>query len=196
MRRLIVGEFLTLDGVMQAPGGADEDTEGGFDHGGWQMAYFDEIFGQTVMEGLAAADALLLGRKTYEIFAAFWPNQPEGDPIAPTMNAFDKFVVSSTLESAEWVNSTVIRNDVVGEIKKLKERPGKDIRVIGSGELTQTLIEQDLVDEYSLMIHPIVLGKGKRFFREGTPPTRLKLVDSTTTSAGVLILTYVPAERS
>lgn len=109
VRKLIVGEFLTLDGVMQAPGGTDKDTEGGFDHGGWQMAYFDETFGQKVMEGLAAADILLLGRKTYDIFAAYWPNQPDDNPLAPTMNAFDKYVVSNTLETAEWVNSTVIR---------------------------------------------------------------------------------------
>ena len=192
MRKLILGEFLTLDGVMQAPGQSDEDTEGDFTHGGWQMSYFDEIFGQTIMEAFAATDALLLGRKTYEIFAAHWPNQPEDDPIAPTMNAFDKYVVSNTLEQATWVNSTIIRGDVPGEIERLKEQQGKNIQVIGSGELAQTLIEHDLIDEYSLMIHPLILGTGKRLFREGTPSRRLRLVDSKPTSTGVLILTYVP----
>jgi dihydrofolate reductase len=192
MRKLVVSTFLTLDGVMQAPGGSDEDTEGGFEHGGWQLVYFDEIFGKTIMDGFAATDALLLGRKTYDIFAAFWPNQPDDDPIAPTMNAFDKYVVTRTLDEAEWVNSKVIKGDVVAEIKKLKEQAGKDIRVIGSGDLAQTLMANDLVDEYQLVIHPLVFGTGKRLFRDGTKPTKLRLVDRTTTTKGVAILTYVP----
>ncbi|MEA2434084.1 MAG: hypothetical protein QOG54_1541 [Actinomycetota bacterium] len=192
MRKLIVSTFLSLDGVMQAPGLPDEDTSGGFDQGGWQIDYFDEVFGETLMQGFAATDALLLGRKTYDIFAAFWPVQPDDDPIAPTMNGFDKFVVTRTLDEAEWVNSEVIKGDVVAEIKKLKERPGKDIRVIGSGDLSQTLIENDLVDEYQLVVHPLVLGSGKRLFRDGTASTKLRLVDSKPTTKGVLILTYVP----
>ena len=192
MRKLIVSTFLTLDGVMQAPGKTDEDTEGGFTEGGWQLAYFDDVFGQTVMQQFGSTDAFLLGRKTYEIFAAYWPHQPDDDPIAPTMNAFDKFVVTRTLDEAEWVNSHIVKGDVPTEIKKIKESTGKDIRVIGSGQLVQTLMENDLVDQYDVMIHPLVIGNGKRLFREGTPATKLRLVDNNVSTTGVLILSYVP----
>jgi dihydrofolate reductase len=192
MRKLIVSEFLTLDGVMQAPGLPDEDPEGGFSRGGWQTSYFDEVFGKTLMEGFASTDALLLGRKTYEIFARHWPNQPDSDPIAPTMNGFDKFVVSTTLDSVDWVNSQLIKDDVVAEVRKIKEQPGKDIRVIGSGQLVQTLIENDLVDQFDLMIHPLALGEGKRLFRGSTASTKLKLVNNNVSTTGVIILTYVP----
>ena len=196
MRRLIVSEFVTVDGVMQAPGGVDEDTEGGFQHGGWQMAYFDDMFGRHVMGGFAETDALLLGRTTYDIFAAYWPHQPEDDPVAPTMNGLKKYVVSDTLEAAEWANSTVIRGDVPGRIRRLKAEEGKDIRVIGSGTLVQTLANEDLVDQYDLMIHPIILGRGKHLFKEGVRTMELRLVDSQVTSTGVLLLTYVPANRA
>ena len=196
MRRLFVSEFLTLDGVMQAPGDANEDRSGGFDQGGWQLAYFDEIFGSTIMEGLAATGGFLLGRRTYEIFAAHWPNQPAEDPLAGTFNELPKYVVSTTMsEPLAWQNSTLIQGDAATEIAKLKDQPGKDIQVIGSGELVQTLIRHDLVDEYRLMIHPILLGSGKRFFREGSSPTRLRLVDSKASSTGVLILTYARADE-
>jgi dihydrofolate reductase len=195
MRRLFVSEFLTLDGVMQAPGDANEDRNGGFDQGGWQLAYFDEIFGSTIMEGLAATGGLLLGRRTYEIFAAHWPNQPAEDPLAGTFNELPKYVVSTTMsEPLAWQNSTLIQGDAATEIAKLKDQSGKDIQVIGSGELVQTLIRHDLVDEYRLMIHPILLGSGKRLFREGSSPTRLRLVDSKASSTGVLILTYARAD--
>jgi dihydrofolate reductase len=197
MRKIIVSEFLTLDGVMQAPGDPNEDRSGGFDEGGWQLNYFDDVFGQTVMGGLSEAGGFLLGRKTYEIFAAWWPNQPADDPLAPTMNAMQKYVVSTSLsEPLAWENSTLINGDVPGRIAKLKEEDGKDIRVIGSGELVQTLIQHGLIDEYSLMIHPLILGKGKRLFRDGTAPARLRLADSKTTTKGVLILTYEPAGES
>jgi dihydrofolate reductase len=196
MRRLFVSEFLTLDGVMQAPGDANEDRSGGFDQGGWQLAYFDEIFGSTIMEGLAATGGLLLGRRTYEIFAAHWPNQPAEDPLAGTFNELPKYVVSTTMsEPLAWQNSTLIEGDAATEIAKLKDQSGKDIQVIGSGELVQTLIRHDLVDEYRLMIHPILLGSGKRLFREGISPTRLRLVDSKTSSTGVLILRYRRADE-
>jgi dihydrofolate reductase len=196
MRRLFVSEFLTLDGVMQAPGDANEDRSGGFDQGGWQLAYFDEIFGSTIMEGLAATGGLLLGRRTYEIFAAHWPNQPAEDPLAGTFNELPKYVVSTTMsEPLAWQNSTLIQGDAATEIAKLKDQSGKDIQVIGSGELVQTLIRHDLVDEYRLMIHPILLGSGKRLFREGISPTRLRLVDSKTSSTGVLILRYRRADE-
>ncbi|MDP9273545.1 MAG: dihydrofolate reductase family protein [Chloroflexota bacterium] len=196
MRKLFVSEFLTLDGVMQAPGDANEDRSGGFDQGGWQLAYFDEVFGSTIMEGLAATGGFLLGRRTYEIFAAHWPNQLAEDPLAGSFNELPKYVVSTTLsEPLAWQNSTLIQGDVATEIANLKDRSGKDIQVIGSGELVQTLIRHDLIDEYRLMIHPILLGSGKRLFREGSSPTRLRLVDSKTSGTGVLILTYARADE-
>jgi dihydrofolate reductase len=194
MSRVVVSTFLSLDGVMQAPGGSDEDRSGGFEHGGWQMPYFDEVGGQAVGQGFATTDGLLLGRKTYEIFAAYWPNQPADDPFAAAMNGMQKYVASRTLqEPLQWSNSTLLKGNVVEEVNKLKEQPGKDLQVIGSGEFAQTLIDNDLVDEYRLMVHPIVLGTGKRLFRDGSKKTALRLVDSTTTTTGVLILTYQPA---
>jgi dihydrofolate reductase len=197
MRRIVVSEFLTLDGVMQAPGDPNEDRSDGFEHGGWQLAYFDDIFATTMMDAFAATGGLLLGRTTYEIFAAHWPRQPADDPLAGTMNALQKYVVSSTLsEPLAWQNSTLIKTDVAGEVLKLKDGSGKEIQVIGSGELVQTLIQHDLVDAYRLMVHPLVLGTGKRLFREGTTLTRLRLVDTKPTSTGVLILTYEPEKSS
>jgi dihydrofolate reductase len=194
MSRVVVSTFLSLDGVMQAPGGSDEDRSGGFEHGGWQMPYFDEVGGQAVGQGFATTDGLLLGRKTYEIFAAYWPNQPADDPFAAAMNGMQKYVASRTLqEPLQWSNSTLLKGNVVEEVNKLREQPGKDLQVIGSGEFAQTLIDNDLVDEYRLMVHPIVLGTGKRLFRDGSKKTALRLVDSTTTTTGVLILTYQPA---
>jgi dihydrofolate reductase len=198
--RLVVTEFLTLDGVMQAPGAEDEDRSGGFEHGGWQMPYPDEVFGKAVSEGFAVTDGLLLGRRTYEIFAGYWPTAPEdeylnGESLAATMNKLPKHVVSTTLtEPLEWQNSKLITGDIPREIAKLKQEPGRSLQVIGSGELVQTLIEHDLVDEYRLMIHPIVLGSGKRLFREGIPKTQLTLVDSRTSEKGTLILSYRPGE--
>ena len=196
MPRIVVSEFLTLDGVMQAPGDPNEDRSGGFDHGGWQLAYFDDIFGSTMMEAFAATGGMLLGRVTYENFAAHWPKQPVDDPLAGTMNGLQKYVVSTTLaEPLAWQNSTLIKTDVAGRVAQLKEGSGKEIQVIGSGELVQTLIQHDLVDAYRLMVHPLVLGSGKRLFRDGTSMTRLRLVDTKPTSTGVLIITYEP-ERS
>jgi dihydrofolate reductase len=193
MARIIVSEFLTLDGVMQAPGGSDEDRSGGFDHGGWQQAYFDDIFGKIVSDGFAATGGLLLGRLTYDIFAGYWPKQPADDPFAGTMNGLQKYVVSTTLaEPLAWQNSRLIKSDVPGEVAKLRAAPGKEIQVIGSGGLVQTLIQHDLVDSYRLMVHPLVLGTGKRLFRDGTALTKLRLVDSKPTTSGVLILTYEP----
>jgi dihydrofolate reductase len=197
MRKVIVSTFLTLDGVMQAPGGPDEDRSGGFEHGGWQMPYFDDVAGSAISEGMAASGAFLLGRKTYEIFAAYWPSAPDDDPIAAVMNSIQKYVVSTTLEEPlEWNNSTLIKGDIAAEVTKLKQQPGKDLQVIGSGDLAQTLMQHDLVDEYQLMVNPIVLGSGKRLFREGSATSPLRLVDSKTTSTGVLILTYQPAGKA
>ena len=193
MRGIVVSEFLTLDGVMQAPGDPNEDRSGGFDHGGWQLAYFDDIFGGVMMDAFAATGGMLLGRLTYENFAAHWPKQPADDPLAATMNGLEKYVVSRTLtEPLAWQNSTLIKDDVAGEVARLKQGSGKEIQVIGSGELVQDLIRHDLVDAYRLMIHPLVLGTGKRLFRDDTAPTRLRLVDSKPTTTGVLLLTYEP----
>jgi dihydrofolate reductase len=191
MPKIVVSEFLTLDGVMQAPGDPNEDRSGGFDPGGWQPAYFDEAFGNFVMEGFAATGGLLLGGLTYENFARHMPNQPADDPVAGPMNEWRKYVVSTSLaEPLDWQNSTLIQGDVPSEVAKLKEGAGKDIQVMGSGALVQTLIRHDLIDGYRLMIHPLVLGTGKRLFREETPLTRFRLLDSEASGKGVLLLTY------
>ena len=196
MRKLIVSEFVTLDGVIQSPGYPDEDPSGGFEAGGWQQPYFDEVFGRTIVEGLTTSGGLLLGRRTYEIFAGFWPTAPADDPIAPIMNGLPKYVASTTLkEPLPWENSHLLQGDVPKAVAELKGQDGKDLRVIGSGELVQTLMQHHLVDEYALMIHPLVVGGGKRLFRDGNPKTSLRLVESTPTSTGVLIVSYVPADR-
>ena len=190
--RIVVSEFLTLDGVMQAPGGKEEDTSGGFEHGGWQNDndFFDDVAGQVLMESFERADGMLLGRRTYEIFAGYWPTSDE-EPIAGTMNGLKKYVASRTLqEPLEWQNSELLQGDTVAALRELKEQHGKDLLVIGSGEFAQTLIDNDLVDEYRLMIHPIVVGGGKRLFRDGNPLAKLTLVDSKVSSTGVALLTY------
>jgi dihydrofolate reductase len=190
---LRVIEFLSLDGVMQAPGAPDEDTEGGFQHGGWQRPYFDEVLGATAAEGMAETDAYLFGRKTYEKMAAYWPTAPEDDPYGRHMNSTPKYVASRTLRDVEWQNSTLIKGDVAEEVARLKEQPRKNIAVLGSGDLVQTLLEHDLVDEFFLAVYPIVLGSGKRLFREAGQVRKLSLVDSKPTSTGGVILTYRPA---
>lgn len=192
IRKIIVSEFLTLDGVMQAPGGPDEDRSGGFEHGGWQQPYYDDIFAKMIIEGIAGSGGFLLGRRTYEIFAAYWPTAPEeAQAFADPLNNLPKFVVSKSLrEPLAWKNSTLIAGDVVNEIADLKRQSGNDIRVIGSGELVQMLMKHDFVDEYHLMIHPLVLGSGKLLFRDGGSKQTLKLMDFMTTSKGVIILKY------
>jgi dihydrofolate reductase len=162
MRKLVVNEFISLDGVLQATGSLDEDTEGGFPHGGWQTPYLDDVFAKVAAEGIAEAGAYLFGRKTYENMAAFWPSQPDDDMFAKTLNGLPKYVASTTLsEPLEWKNSTLLQGDVAKAVAQLKEQDGKNIVVLGSGELVHTLMENDLVDEFGLMIHPIVLGSGK-----------------------------------
>jgi dihydrofolate reductase len=191
MRRLVVSEFLSLDGVMQGPGSPDEDRDGGFEHGGWQMPYFDEDQMRVVSEGIAATGAYLLGRRTYEIFASYWPHQPAGDPFADTLNGVPKFVASRTLaEPLAWQGSTVLRGDIPSEVARLRAEDGKDISVLGSGELVQTLLRHDLVDRLWLMVCPIVLGSGKRLFRADVGAARLRLIDATPTSKGAVMLTY------
>ena len=195
MRRLIVSEFLTVDGVMQAPGHSDEDRREGFEQGGWQMGFLDEAGGKAIFEGIELSGGLLLGRRTYEIFAAYWPTASADEVFAPTMNRLPKFVVSRTLkEPLEWENSTLLEGDLVEEITALKEGSGGNLLVIGSGDLVQSLMRQNLVDEYQLMVHPVVLGTGARLFREGSPTTPLRLTGTTTTGTGVVFLTYEPSE--
>jgi dihydrofolate reductase len=196
MRKVIVNEFLSLDGVMQAPGDPDEDRSGGFEHGGWQIPYVDDDFAKVAFEGMAETDGYLFGRRTYQIMAAYWPTQPDEVPFAASLNGLPKYVASTTLsEPLEWKNSTLLQGDVAKAVAELKEQPGKNLVVLGSGDLVHTLMENDLVDEYGVMINPIVLGSGKRLFREGSAKRPLRLVRSMSTSSGVLIATYEP-ERS
>ena len=189
MRRLVVSTFLTLDGVMQAPGGPEEDPTGGFAHGGWSVNYWDDLVGQAMGEAMTPPFDLLLGRRTYEIFAAHWPHATD-QPGADVLNSARKYVASTTLAAVEWQNSTLLEGDVGEAVARLKEEDGPEIQVHGSGNLIQTLLEHDLVDEYRLMIFPVVLGTGKRLFADGAVPCALKLVDAKTSTTGVLIATY------
>lgn len=191
--RLTVHMFLTLDGVLQSPGAPDEDPDGPYEHGGWSAPYDDDDFGAAMVGWFEHADAFLLGRKTYQIFSSFWPTMtdPE-DPIASRLNALPKFVASTTLDSVDWHGSTLLGGDLVSEVTKLKEQPGEELQVHGSGDLVHTLIEHDLVDEYRLLSFPVHLGSGKRLFREGARAGALTLVSSSTTSTGVVIATYRP----
>jgi dihydrofolate reductase len=193
MRKLIVNEFMSLDGVAQAPGGAEEDTSGGFAHGGWHMRYMeDELAQQWVLESIVAAGGFLLGRRTYEIFAAYWPNAPEEEQvIAEPLNTKPKYAVSTTLtEPLDWQNSALVEGDVAAAVAALKQEDGGDLHVIGSTELVQTLIEHDLVDEFRLMIDPVALGGGKRIFRDDGSLRPLRLVDGQVTSTGAILATY------
>ena len=189
MRKIIVHEFITLDGVIQAPGGADEDTEGGFTHGGWTRPYWHDDIGLHFFQAMSQADALLLGRKTWQIHGgAFEPMT--GDPFADTMNNIRKYVVSTTLKSAAaWRNSILIRDNVVEAIRQLKQQPGKNILVDGSSVLAPVLAQHDLVDEYSLHIYPLVLGGGKRLFPEGKR-LNLTLVEAVPLPTGVVFVRY------
>ncbi len=199
MRKLIVQEFLTLDGVMQAPGEKNEDTEGGFKNGGWQIPYTDEVFGKIIVKAFTDADALLLGRKTYDLFAAYWPTAKVDLEIAKPINKMAKYVASRTLDNLTWQNSHLLKGDIIEEIKKVKDQAGppaqagKNILVIGSGDFAQTFMQGNLIDEYQLFIHPLVLGNGKKLFREGGPKQNLTLLHSEITTKGVVILNYVPS---
>src|SRR5215470_2645736 len=194
MPKIVVNAFLTLDGVMQAGGAPDEDTEGGFVHGGWQAPYDDDVMGRLVTEGFDDADGFLLGRKTYDIFANFWPKVTDPtNVIATALNARPKYVVSRSLERVTWNNSSLIKGDVVAELRKLRQQPGRTLQTWGSADALQTLLQNDLVDEYRLYIHPLLLGSGKRLFRTGTVPVALRQVQSVTAKNGV---TYHRLERS
>jgi dihydrofolate reductase len=187
MRKIIVVTFVTLDGIMQAPGGPQEDTEGGFKYGGWIVPHFDERLGAVMHEQMARTRALLLGRKTYEIFASYWPTH-ESD--WPGINSAEKHVVSETLTESLWDNTFFIQENVVEGIRSLKQQEGPDLQVYGSSRLLQTLFRQDLVDELWLKIFPITLGAGKRLFSEGTIPAAFRLIHSEITPKGVIVASY------
>lgn len=193
--RIVISDFMSLDGVVQAPGGPDEDTDGGFEHGGWSMRFFDaDTMGPVLNEVMGSTDALLFGRRTWQTMAAAWPGRA-GDPFSDRMNELPKYVASRTLspDDLDWNNSTLLPpDDVVGAVQELRERDGGDIQVMGSASLARTLIAHDLVDEYRLMIEPILLGGGKRLFPGDGEARPLELVEVTTTPTGVLICTYRP----
>ncbi len=194
MPKIVVNAFLTLDGVMQAPGGPAEDRDGGFTHGGWQFPYADDVMGRLVTEGIADADGFLLGRKTYDIFSGYWPKVTDpGNPIASALNSRPKYVASRSLDRVTWNNSSLIKGDVVAELRKLRQQPGRTVHTWGSTVLLQTLLKHDLIDEYRLFIFPVVLGSGKRLFGSGTVPVALKQLESVTSSKGA---TYHRFERA
>ena len=186
MRKIIVCTFLSLDGVMQAPGGRDEDAESGFEHGGWQKPVSDDEVGAAIAGWYETSDAMLLGRKTYDIFAAYWPTADPANPFAERMNRMRKYVASRTLTSLEWENSTLLE----GAVGRLQFAHG-----VGSGDLAQTLMRHDLVDEYRLTIHPVIIGTGKRLFADGAVPTALEPVSVSTTKSGTVVGVYRPAGR-
>ncbi|MBI2333732.1 MAG: dihydrofolate reductase [Chloroflexi bacterium] len=192
MRKLIVAQFISLDGVIQSPGAPDEDTDGGFAHGGWTHPYWHDDIGAHFFQAMTEADTLLLGRKTWQGHGAAFDPMPEGDPFGDVMKSKKKYVVSTTLKSASlWRNSEIISKNVIEEVRKLKEQPGQNIMLDGSSVLVHTLIENDLVDEYALHVYPLVLGGGKKLFPEGTR-VNLKLIDSTALPTGVLFQRYEP----
>lgn len=190
MGKIVVSEFISLDGVIQAPGGADEDTEGGFSHGGWTMPYWHDDIGAAFGEAMSATDAFLLGRKTWQIHGGAFEPMDEGDPFGDMMNAMPKYVVSTTLTTASaWRNSTLIKGNVAEEVRALKEQSGKNITIDGSSVLVHTLAQHDLVDEYHLLVYPLVLGNGKKLFAEGMP-INLRLIESRAIPSGVMLLRY------
>jgi dihydrofolate reductase len=196
MRKVIVQEWMTLDGVVQAPGAPDEDTSGGFQHGGWHLPYFDDRSQKSVVENLNEAGGFILGRRTYEGFAAHWPNASEEEQVlAEPLNNKPKYVASRTLTTPlHWKNSRVLEGDVADAVAALKQQDGDDLLVMGSTELVQTLIEHDLVDELRVMIDPLVTGGGKRIFREDGALRKFRLVDSDVTTTGAILATYALVE--
>jgi dihydrofolate reductase len=192
MRKLVVQTFLTLDGVMQAPGGPGEDDSGGFRHGGWSVNYWDQHMGQAMAEAMSVTFDLVLGRKTYDIFAAHWPHASEEDGAKP-LNDATKYVASRSQPILTWANSVLIQGDVAEAVAALKSEDGPELQVHGSGDLVQTLLRHGLVDTFRLWTFPLVIGAGKRLFADGTIPTGLRLVDSAVSTTGVMMGTYEPA---
>ncbi|MGW6308435.1 dihydrofolate reductase family protein [Streptomyces niveus] len=195
MRKLMVTTFVSLDGVMQGPGGSDEDRDGGFEHGGWSVPHFGPDLIQRMTDLVQRADALLVGRKTYDIFAATWPLAEADDPIGSKMNSVRKYVASRTLDAVSWQNSTLLTGDVAEAVARLKQEGDGEIQVHGSGDLIQTLIAHDLVDEFHVLVFPVLVGSGKRLFGRGTVPAGLKLVDTARSESGVVISTYARAGK-
>lgn len=187
MRKVIALEFITLDGVIQAGGGPEEDTSGGFTYGGWQVPYSDDVIGAVMMKQMSVPFDLLLGRTTFEIWASYWPQHAE---IWPSVNSATKYVASNTMTSHEWQSSVFLNGDIAEKIGKLKQQPGPDLHVYGSGNLLQTLFKHDLVDELWLKIYPITLGVGKRLFADGTIPAAFKVTDSKVSPSGIIIVNY------
>ena len=192
MRKLIVIEFVTLDGVMQGLGSPDEDRDGGFEHGGWAAPFFDDVQGAAAVDGLTSTTAYLFGRRTYEKMNGYWPTQPDENPMAAHLNATPKYVATRTLKTLSWSNSHLLDGELVPAVRDLKSGGDGNVAVLGSGVLVQDLIRQDLVDGYRLFLHPLLLGTGKRLFRELDRPRELRLVDCTPTTTGVLMLSYDP----
>jgi len=192
MRRLIASTFASLDGILQAPGGPEEDPTGGFALGGWMFSYADDSMDISAAGFDGKDRELVLGRRTYQIFEAYWPYQPEGDPTARTLNAAQKHVASRTLTTLHWNNSTLLHGDVVWAVRSLKAQPGPDLQIIGSGNLIQTLQAESLIDEYNVWTFPVVLGRGKRLFGETSKPVSLRLVGSKVSNSGVVMSTYIP----
>jgi len=195
MARLRVQNNLTLDGVMQAPGSADEDRRDGFEYGGWAQPYFDPVMAEAAGESMSQGGAMLFGRRTYEQFASFWPNQPDDDPFAKVLNGAQKYVASTTLEEPlPWANSTLLTGDVAEAVTKLKGELDTHLVILGSGELIRSLMPHGLIDEYTLQIHPLVLGTGRRLFTDAGGYSAMQLLKSKVTTTGVLIATYLPTE--
>jgi len=193
MARLRVQNNLTLDGVMQAPGGVDEDRRDGFRYGGWAQPYFDPVMAEAAGESMSQGGAMLFGRRTYEQFASFWPNQPDEDPFAKALNDTQKYVASTTLEEPlPWANSTLLTGDVADAVARLKAELDKDLVILGSGELIRSLLPHGLIDEFTLQIHPLVLGTGRRLFRDDGEYAALELIKSKATTTGVILATYRP----
>jgi dihydrofolate reductase len=197
MGKIVVFMHLTLDGVMQAPGRSDEDRRGGFAHGGWAQPQNDPVMFGVIGAGMSKSCGLLLGRRTYEDFAAFWPKQPQPNPFTTVLDNAQKYVASRTLRAPlPWQNSTLLEGDATESVARLKQEREDDLMVFGSGELVRSLLRRNLVDQYVFLIHPLVLGSGLRLFADDGAFAGLKLVDSKTTTTGVVIATYVPAERT
>ena len=192
MRKLVVSTFLTLDGVMQAPGGPEEDPSGGFAYGGWSVNYWDERMNEVMGEAVSEPFAMVLGRKTYDIMASHWPNAGEDDG-APIFNNATKYVASRGRPTLEWQNSLLLEGDAAEALAELKKEDGPELRVVGSSDLIQSLLRAGIVDEYSLWVFPLVIGSGKKLFADGAIPAGLKLVDSTVSTTGVVMATYEPA---
>lgn len=194
MSNIVAFEYLTLDGVMQGPGRPDEDRRGGFEQGGWAARYMDSVLGSMVAEGMTNTRSLLFGRRTYEDFSSFWPNQPEPNPFTEVLNHTQKYVASTTLvEPLPWSNATLLKGDVAEAVARLREEPSGDLVILGSGELLRSLMKRDLVDEYVLVICPLILGTGRRLFQEGSPTAEFRLIDTKTSTTGVVVATYQPA---